>query len=127
MIRHAPPKALQNRGFPWNKSGMLINPRLTDYYGIAAPQASLDFAIPFFNEDIPLYVDPFLLWRYPSQVDQGLHTSLINSFNHLGYLARRGNRDEAVAALILASECDEVGLGSSAKRKPFAWQRIQAV
>ena len=42
---------------------MLINPRLTDYYGIAAPQASLDFAIPFLNEDIPLCPDPFLLWR----------------------------------------------------------------
>lgn len=41
---------------------MLINPRLTDHYGIATPQALLDFAIPFFNEDIPLYLDPFLLW-----------------------------------------------------------------
>ena len=96
---------------------MFIHPRLTDYYGIAAPQASLDFAIPFFNEDVPLYVDPFLLWRSPSQVDQGLHTSLINAFNHLGYLARRGDREKAVAALVLASECEEVGLGSSAKRK----------
>jgi hypothetical protein len=96
---------------------MLINPRLTDYYGVAVPQASLDFAIPFFKEDIPLYVDPFLLWRSPSQVDQGLHTSLINSFNHLGYLARKGNREKAVTTLIMASECDEVGLGSSTTRK----------
>jgi hypothetical protein len=96
---------------------MLINPRLTDHYGIATPQVSLDFAIPFFNEDIPLYVDPFLLWRSPSQVDQGLHTSIINAFNHLGYLARTGDRERAVATLITASECDEIGLGSSAKRK----------
>ena len=96
---------------------MLINPRLTDHYGIAVPQASLDFAIPFFNEDIPLYVDPFLLWRSPSLVDQGLHTSIINAFNHLGYLAKTGEREKAIADLVTASECDEVGLGSSARRK----------
>ena len=58
---------------------MLINPRLTDYYGVSRPQASLDFAIPFFKEDVPLYVDPFLLWKSPSQQDQALHTSLINA------------------------------------------------
>jgi hypothetical protein len=95
---------------------VLINPRLPDFYGIAVPQASLDFAIPFFNEDIPLYVDPFLLWRSPSQADQGLHTSLTNAFNHLGYLAKNGGRAQAIATLVAASECDEVGLGSSTTR-----------
>lgn len=96
---------------------MLIRPRLTDHHGILLPQAELDFAIPFFDEDIPLYVDPFLLWRSPSQVDQGLHTSLINAFNHLGLLAARGREDQAVATLIAASECEEVGLGSSRTRQ----------
>jgi len=96
---------------------MLINPRLTDHYGVAASQAEVDFAIPFFNEDIPLYVDPFLLWRSPSQMDQGLHTSLVNAFNHLGYLAMSGEEEAAISTLIIASECDEVGLGSSATRK----------
>lgn len=95
----------------------LIRPRLTDHHGIALAQADLDFAIPFFDEDIPLYVDPFLLWRSPSQQDQALHTSLINGFNHLGYLAKKGKSDEAVSILVAASECDEVGMGSSAKRK----------
>jgi len=37
----------------------LIRPRLTEYHNIFLPQASLAFAIPFLNEDIPLYVDPF--------------------------------------------------------------------
>lgn len=96
---------------------MIIRPRLTDHHGILLPQAELDFAIPFFDEDIPLYVDPFLLWRSPSQVDQGLHTSLINAFNHLGVLVAKGHEDRAIATLIAASECDEVGLGSSAKRQ----------
>jgi hypothetical protein len=38
----------------------IIRPRLTDYHGIHKNQADLDFAIQFFDEDIPLYVDPFL-------------------------------------------------------------------
>jgi hypothetical protein len=95
---------------------LLIRPRLTDFHGIAKPQAELDFAIPFFDEDIPLYVDPFLLWRSPSQMDQSLHTGLLNAFNYLGNLAATGNESHAIANLIAASECDEVGLGSSTTR-----------
>lgn len=95
---------------------MLIRPRLTDHFGILKAQAELDFAIPFLDEDVPLYVDPFLLWRSPSQMDQSLHTGLINAFNHLGVLMSQGNEAQAVATLIAASECDEVGLGSSTRR-----------
>ena len=91
----------------------LYRPRLTDHFGILLSQAELDFAIPFLDEDIPLYVDPFLLWRSPSQQDQALHTSLLNAFNHLGYLCSSGQNVQAIATLIAASECDEVGLGSS--------------
>jgi hypothetical protein len=96
---------------------LLIRPRLTDHHGLLLPQADLDFAIPFLDEDIPLYVDPFLLWRSPSQMDQTLHTGLINAFNHLGVLAAKGDEARAIANLIAASECDEVGLGSSATRQ----------
>lgn len=95
----------------------LIRPRLTDYYGIMSSQTELDFAIPFFNEDIPLYVDPFLLWRSPSQQDQALHATLINSFNYLGLCVREGNLERAITTLIAASECDEVGLGLSTTRR----------
>jgi len=95
---------------------MLINPRLTDYHGIPGTQEKFDFAIPFFNEDIPLYLDPFLLWRSPSLQDQSLHTGLVNAFNHLGHLSKKGNGQQAIETLVIASECDEIGLGSSAKR-----------
>ena len=40
----------------------LIRPRVTDFHEIYKPQSELDFAIQFFDEDIPLYIDPFLLW-----------------------------------------------------------------
>lgn len=95
---------------------MLIRPRLTDYHNITLAQEDADFAIPFFDEDIPLYVDPFLLWRSPSQLDIALHGLLIAAFNHIGQLSLSGNANEAVEALIAASECDEVGLGSSRTR-----------
>jgi len=96
---------------------VLIRPRITDYHGVPLPQAQLDFAVPFFDEDIPLYVDPFLLWRSPSQQDQALHTSIVNSFNHLNFLLHKGREAEARETLVFASECEEVGLGHSKSRK----------
>ncbi len=96
---------------------MLIRPRLTDFHGIALAQEDVDFAIPFFGEDIPLYVDPFLMWRSPSLQDTALHGGLLTAFNYLGQLALKGRAGEAVNALIAASECDEVGLGSSRTRR----------
>jgi hypothetical protein len=95
----------------------LVRPRFTDIHGVSKTQAELPFAIPFLHEDIPLYVDPFLLWKSPSQQDKGLHLSMLNAFNNLGHLAKIGKKEEALKQLILASECDEVGLGVSATRQ----------
>jgi hypothetical protein len=95
----------------------LVRPRLTDYYGVLVAQAEVDFAIPFLDEDLPLAVDPFLLWKSPSQQDNALHLTLINAFNHLGSLVKAGKEEEAAGLLIAASECDEVGLGLSHDRK----------
>lgn len=100
-----------------SRQNVLIRPRLTDFHGIHEAQVDLDFAIPFLDEDIPLYLDPFMLWRSPSQQDQSMHTSLVNAFNHLGILASQGKEGAAIEALIIASECDEVGLGTSLTRK----------
>ena len=95
----------------------LVRPRFTDHHGISVAQAEVDFAIPFLDEDIPLYLDPFLLWRSPSQQDQSLHINLVICFNHLGSLIQKGRESEAVNNLIAASECDEVGFGVSARRR----------
>ena len=90
----------------------IIKPRLNDFYNIPFTQEEVDFAIPFLDEDIPLYIDPFLLWKSPSQQDNSLHLSLINSFNYLGNQYLKGD-DLSVQILIEASECNEVGLGNS--------------
>jgi len=95
----------------------LFRPRLTDYHGIHKSQSELDFAIQLFDEDIPLYIDPYLLWKSPSQQDQALHTAITNSFNHLNFLAKKNREDVAVETLINLSECAEVGLGVSKTRR----------
>ena len=91
----------------------LVRPRLNDFHGLAFTQEEADFAIPFLDDDIPLYVDPFLLWKSPSMQDQSLHTALVSSFNHFGFLAKNGKEKEAIEALIRISECQEAGLGSA--------------
>jgi hypothetical protein len=94
---------------------MIVRPRLNDFYDLPFTQEQVDFAIPFLDEDIPLYLDPFLLWKSPSQQDNSLHTSITTSFNYLGSLFLK---DEKTAVKILKeiSECDEVGLGDSKTR-----------
>lgn len=95
----------------------MIRPRLIDIHNIQKSQEELDFAIPFVNEDIPLYVDPFLLWKSVSQQDQSLHTSIVNSFNRLGHEFLNGKEKEAINKLVTLSECDSIGLGLSKSRK----------
>ena len=105
---------------------MLIRPRFTEYNDVFVPQAELDFAIPFLEEDIPLYVDPFLLWKSPSFQDNGLHQLILGGFNNLGALVRAGDTEDAVQQLIGASECDEVGLGTSASKRGTRIGRAKA-
>ena len=91
----------------------LVRPRLNDYYEIYLSQAEVDFAIPFLDEDIPLYVDPFRMWQSPSYQDNGLHVLMKNAFNKLGKLYVEGQQERAISILRRISECNEVGLGSS--------------
>lgn len=96
---------------------MIIRPRLNDYYNLSLiTQERVDFAIPFLDEDIPLYLDPFLLWKSPSQMDNSLHSTIINSFNYLGGLYVKDEK-KAIEILKEISECDEVGLGNSKIKK----------
>jgi hypothetical protein len=94
----------------------IIRPRLNDYHNILLAQNDVDFAIPFLDEDIPLYVDPMLLWKSPSMQDNGLHASVISSFNNLGHSFVKGDEATAIKTLITLSESHEVGLGSSKTR-----------
>jgi len=52
----------------------LVRPRLNDFHNLTFTQGEVDFAIPFLDENVPLYVDPFLLWKSPSLQDNSLHS-----------------------------------------------------
>ena len=97
-------------------SDYIVRPRLNDYHGIYLCQSEVDFAIPFLDEDIPLYIDPFRLWQSPAYQDNGLHVLFKNAFNGLGKMYVEGQRDRAIEMLQRISECDEVGLGNSKTR-----------
>lgn len=99
-----------------DNNSYLVRPRLNDYYEIYLSQAEVDFAIPFLDEDIPLYVDPFRLWQSPSYQDNGLHVLMKNAFNNLGIMYVEGQKESAVSLLCRISECNEVGLGTSKSR-----------
>jgi len=94
----------------------LIRPRLTDCYDIFLAQEQIDFLIPVLDEDLPFYVDPFLLWKSPSQQDNSLHRLVIDTFNSLGKLYIQGEK-KAIQLLVEFSECEEAGLGYSGNRK----------
>lgn len=96
---------------------VLVRPRLTDYHGIMIGQEALDFAIPFLDDDIPLYVDPFLLWKSPSMQDTSLHTAMLASFNGIGQLSKGQSKLEARKILVALSECPEAGLGHAQNKK----------
>jgi hypothetical protein len=93
-----------------------MRPRLIDYFNIPITQEEVDFAIPFLDEDIPLFLDPFLLWKSPSQQDNSLHLSLVNAFNRFGKLSIT-DRNCARQLLIESSECREVGLGNGKTKR----------
>lgn len=94
----------------------LVRPRLIDYYGICLCQSEVDFAIPFLDEDIPLYIDPFRLWQSPAYQDNGLHVLYRDAFNRIGKMYVDGDQDKARGILQRISECNEVGLGNSKTR-----------
>jgi hypothetical protein len=94
---------------------IIIRPRLNDFYNLPFRQEDVDFVIPFLDEDIPFYIDPFLLWKSPSLQDNSLHLVLINSINYLA-LQYQSNSNDCVKTLIECSECNEVGLGMSKTR-----------
>lgn len=108
---------------------MIIRPRLSDYYNIPLLQSEVDFAIPFMDEDIPLYVDPFLMWKSPSQMDNVLHAGIMQNFNQLGSMYLGGQVNRAIDILVSLSECAEVGLGTSKNRlgRPITSEQAKSI
>ncbi|MDR2581234.1 MAG: hypothetical protein LBC85_09615 [Fibromonadaceae bacterium] len=95
---------------------IILRPRLNDFYNLPFCQEDVDFVIPYLDEDIPFYIDPFLLWKSPSMQDNALHLSLIESINYLASQYQKNN-SECIKTMVNCSECNEVGLGMSKTKK----------
>ena len=103
----------------------IIRPRLNDYLNLPFCQEDVDFVIPFLDEDIPFFIDPFLIWKSPSQMDNSLHLTLINSINNLA-LQYQKNDENSIKTLVNCSECNEIGLGMSKTRTGKKFNRKTA-
>jgi hypothetical protein len=73
-------------------------------------QYDVDFVVPRVGVDIPLGIDPFLLYKSRDPAFRALHASLIGAFNNGIEALRRGNRDEARRRFDFP-EVSEIGLG----------------
>jgi hypothetical protein len=98
------------------KNGV-VNPRLTDAFGSSLTQETVDFAIPRLQEDIPLYIDPFLLWVSEDPEYRKLHERLIGFFRVVADKVRGGDLDGAARHLAGCEEQRALGLGYASGSK----------
>jgi hypothetical protein len=85
--------------------------RLVDAFDLAFTQDTVPFAIPNLDEDIPLYLDPFLLWSSADANYRQLHDQLVSFMAQFGSLAIAGEDVEAQRLLLTCREPRELGLG----------------
>lgn len=95
----------------------LVNPRLSDVFGLVIRQDEVDFVVPHLREDLPLCLDPFLLWKSDQAEYRDLHESLVGFLEQVRQKTLAG---QAAAAHLLLSEIREpveLGLGYAAGTK----------
>lgn len=101
----------------WASIKTIVNPRLNDVFGSDFSQDDVDFVIPRVREDIPLYIDPFLLWNSSKPQYRDLHQRLVNFFQLLSFHIRSGDIDAASELLAGCEEERALGLGYAAGSK----------
>jgi hypothetical protein len=95
----------------------LVNPRLSDVFGLVIRQDEVDFVVPHLREDLPLYLDPFLLWKSDRPEYQTLHAALLGFVEQVRRHVIDGRTIGAKALLAEVSEPVELGLGYAAGTK----------
>lgn len=90
---------------------MIVNPRLIDYFGLSFTQEDVDFVIPHLREDIPLAIDPFLLWKSERGEYRELHAQLVAFFDGVRDLELAGDGLHARQMLAACTEPRALGLG----------------
>lgn len=95
----------------------IFNPRLSDVFGLMIRQDEVDFVVPHLREDLPLYLDPFLLWKSDSAEYRHLHADLLGFVEEIRKHAVDGQATRARVLLSEVSEPVELGLGYAAGTK----------
>lgn len=95
----------------------LISPRLNDYFDLSFTQDDVDFAIPYLSQDIPLFLDPFLLWTSSNALLNQLHDNLMEFFACVQALVTDNQESGAKTLLYGIMEPNELGLGYSVGSK----------
>ncbi len=99
------------RDAPAVPDGNVINPRLIDPFGLDFTQDEVAFAIPHLREDLPLYLDPFLLWKSERDDYHALHEQLLAFIDLVRVAALEGQHARGRNLLLGCSEAVELGLG----------------
>jgi hypothetical protein len=95
----------------------IVNPRLSDVFGLVIRQDEVDFVVPHLREDLPLYLDPFLLWNSDDLDYRRLHADLLGFVDEVRKHAVDGRAARASMLLSEVSEPAELGLGYAAGTK----------
>lgn len=91
-------------------------PRLSDWYDLPLDEQKLDFVIPRLREDIPLNLDPFLLFNSDNSTYHGLHQRILDFFEAVRLSAVSDREMDANRLLNGITEPVELGLGYSTDR-----------
>ena len=95
----------------------LVNPRLSDVFGLVIRQDEVDFVVPHLREDLPLSLDPFLLWKSDRTDYQELHQVLLGFVEQIRAHVIAGRIGAAHTLLAEVREPFELGLGYAAGSK----------
>jgi PD-(D/E)XK nuclease superfamily len=95
----------------------LVNPRLSDVFGLVIRQEEVDFVVPHLCEDLPLCIDPFLLWKSDRLDYRELHQMLLGFVDQVRTHALAGRVAAAHTLLAEVREPVELGLGYAAGTK----------
>lgn len=95
----------------------IFNPRLSDAFGLVIRQDEVDFVVPHLREDLPLYLDPFLLWKSGDPEYRQLHADLLGYVDEVRRHAVDGLAIRARMLLSEVREPAELGLGYAAGTK----------
>lgn len=90
-------------------------PSFGEAFGIAVTQAEVDFVVPNLGSDIPVCIDPFLLYKSRDDVLRDYHRRIVTVFERAFELHDAGDRRE-LDRLVDFPEVNAIGFGYSKGR-----------